>query len=366
MNFTIPQSAFQAELAVAMAAIENKTTLPVSGLIHLETRGQGLIISSTNLELGIKIRVPAVVHEEGSVILGAGRLNVWLSSLSEGDVEFKLGKQASLKCGRSLANMSIADQISFPAFPEVGPHVATISSSVLHTALSKTGFAIPSVEDQGSNTVTCVNLVIEDDQLYAVATNGKRLAIYQHGIEAIADSNFLLSRKAVGEVSKVAAKCNAVQVKVSLNKNNVFFGFGDRLVYSRLVNGNFPNWQKSIMPSEKYTSVAKFSGSLALDALIRIDALADLKTKKSVFKINSEQLALTSFSDIGDSSEAIPVTYSGPETVIGLRCPWVIDGLRAIGSEEVELRFISAKHPVIQLSAVGSSEYRYVVGLIEV
>lgn len=358
MELKLKQSEFAAELSLAMAAVAQKETLPVSGLIHLEAKKDALIITSTNLEFGIRVKVPAEVAKDGVSIVDAARLHGWLTRLPEGEVKLKVGKRISLSSGRSSCNINAVGAASFPAFPTTKAEPVAVKGEYLHKVLSSVAFVVGGFEDARFN-FTGTKLEITRDSIAAVGTGNNRMAVAELPLDGTGPAetvSFIVAKKAATEVAKLAAKSEVVRVYG--DKNNLFFGFGNRMVWSRQIAGNFPTWRK-VLPKEEGQYVATVICDEAESILARAGALSDSSSKRAVLTFSADTITVNITSDGGDGVEFIAAEYNGPETSIGINYSWLIDGLKSAG-DSADIRFAGPTSP-IEIRGSGSNWYRYIV-----
>ena len=253
---------------------------------------------------------------------------------------------------------------SFPELPEMPEVLAEIPIGMLVGLISKTIFAISAEESRF--TLNGALLVLRPGKLTMVATDGHRLALCEHEMEAGADvqpHRALLPKKAMTELVKLAQELDPeFKVEFSGNENHLFFRAGERLLLSRKLTGNFPDYER-VLPGEQPHQV-----SLARDEFrSTIDRVSQFSDERShairVQFIPGEMRLHSSLSDTGETEENLPIEYEGPKVEVGFNAQYIGDFLRAVGGPNVLLGFKDAASAG-ELRPSGDSEkatYRYVV-----
>jgi DNA polymerase-3 subunit beta len=252
---------------------------------------------------------------------------------------------------------------SFPELPQMPAVLAEIPIGVLATMISKTIFAISSEESRF--TLNGALLVVKKNGLVMVATDGHRLAMTESTADLPGVSGSyraLLPRKAMAELQKLAgeADANAI-VRFSGDENHLFFELGDRLLLSRKLTGNFPDFER-VLPKEHAHSVT-LNREEVRGAIERVAQFSDERSRAiRVQAAGNEVKFHSSVSDTGESEESVPAAYDGPSVEIGFNAQYLLDFLRAVGTDEVMFLF-KDPHSAGELRPAGekSEEYRYVI-----
>lgn len=366
MEFTVSKSELVRELGLSQGVVEKKTTIPILSNILLETDGDRLLMTATDLELGIRCSCPARVVKPGAGTLPARRLLEYVRLLPEADIQFKFGDNqwANLVCGRSRTRLAGMSRESFPELPEMPEVLAEIPAKALSSMISKTIFAISAEESRF--TLNGALLVFRDEGLVMVATDGHRLAMVESAIEGgLAGITYkaLLPRKAMAEILKLSAESPVdATLKFSGDDNHLFFAIGDRLLISRKLTGNFPDYER-VLPKDHPSAVTVQRDELR-SAIERVAQFADersrairLQVQRGEFKIHS------SLSETGESEESIPTDYEGSNVEIGFNAQYLTEFLRAVQDENVAFHFRDGQSAGEMRPSGGSPDnnYRYVI-----
>jgi DNA polymerase-3 subunit beta len=333
--------------------------------VLVETDGNRVILTATDLELGIRCSCPARVKKAGGGTIPARRLLDYVRLLPDGDVQVKIQENnwASLVSGRSRTRIAGMSRESFPELPKMPTVLAEIPIGVIASMIGKTVFSISNEESRF--TLNGALLVLKPGGLAMVATDGHRLAMIESSgeIPGIGQAyRALLPRKAMLELQKLASEAQPeALVRFSGDENHLFFELGERLLMSRKLTGNFPDYER-VLPKEHPHSVAlsrdEFKG-----AIERVAQFSDERSRSIRLSASDNELKIhSSVSETGESEESIPISYDGPSTEIGFNAEYMLDFLRAISDEQVTFLF-KDPHSAGELRPGGEKpeNYRYVI-----
>jgi DNA polymerase-3 subunit beta len=370
MEFTVSKADLVKELSLSQGVVEKKTTIPILSNILLEASGDRLTMTATDLELGIRCSCPAKVKKEGAGTVPARKLLDYVRLLPEGDLHFKFMENhwANITCGRSKTRMAGMSRESFPELPQVPDQIAELPVALLSSMIAKTIFAISMEESRF--TLNGALLLLRPDGITMVATDGHRLAYVDH--TANADGTVirgdkplrvLIPRKAMGEIVKLAAESGTdAKVTVSGDDNHLFFQFGSRLLITRKLTGNFPDYER-VLPKDN-THLARLQRDEIRAAVERVSQFADERSRAVRVQFAPGEVKVFSSSvETGESEESVTTEYSGPELEIGFNAQYLLDFLRAIPQEQVSFALKDQKSAG-ELRPGGDpaqDQYRYVV-----
>ncbi len=365
MEFTVSRADLVRELNLSQGVVEKKTTIPILSNILVEADRDRIVLTATDLELGIRCSCPARVKKSGAGTIPARRLLDYVRLLPDSDVQVKTldNHWASIISGRSRTRIAGMSRESFPELPVMPPVLAEIPIGVLGQMISKTIFAISTEESRF--TLNGALMVLKKGGITMVATDGHRLAMVESTAELPGVTNAyraLLPRKAMTELAKLASDADpAAVVRFSGDENHLFFELGDRLLLSRKLTGNFPDFER-VLPKEHPHIVTvnrdEFRGSIE-----RVAQFSDERSRAIRVTIGAGEMKIhSSVSDTGESEESIPVTYDGPVVEIGFNAQYLLDFFKAAGTEEVSFLFKDA-HSAGEMRPGGDKpeHYRYVI-----
>jgi DNA polymerase-3 subunit beta len=365
MEFSVSKSDLVRELGLTQGVVERKTTIPILSNILVETDQDQVWLTATDLELGIRCACPARIKKEGAGTIPARRLLDYVRLLPDADVQVKLGENqwASFVCGRSRTRIAGMSRESFPELPQMPESLAEIPLSVLSQMIASTIFAISTEESRF--TLNGALLILKESGLIMVATDGHRLAMVEKQISLpglTGSYRALLPKKAMSEIQKLASDDPSKQIEFSGNENHLFFRIDKRLLLSRKLTGNFPDYER-VLPKEHSHMLLVQRDELKA-SIERVAQFADERSRAIRLQALKGELKVhSSISETGESEETIPVEYSGSDIEIGFNAQYLLDFLRSIDQGEVEFHFKDSNSAGELRPHTGAADtvYRYVV-----
>jgi len=366
MEFTVAKPHLVRELSLCQGVIEKRTTIPILSNVLIEARGDVIMLTATDLELGIRCSCTAEVQQEGSGTVPLRRLLDYVRLLPDAGLSFKFLENAwaSITCGRSRTRLAGISRESFPELPEMPGAVAEIPIGVLAEMITKTIFSISAEESRF--TLNGALLHFRAEGLVMVATDGHRLAYVEGGApsaQPVAPQRMLLPRKAMSEVLRLAQEVEGNRpVRFAADENHLFFEVGDHLLICRKLTGTFPDYER-VMPKEHHSQIGLQRKELQA-AIERVAQFADERSHSIRVAITpGEVKVFSSISDTGESEETLPNSYEGEPVEIGFNAQYLLDFLRAVSEDEVTLSFKDA-HSAAEITPAADtdgSRYRYIV-----
>src|SRR6266566_983574 len=259
MEFTVNKSDLVRELSLSQGVVEKKTTIPILSNVLIEASGERITLTATDLELGIRCSCPARIKKEGAGTVPARRLLDYVRLLPDGDVNMKFLENhwASITSGRSRTRIAGMSRESFPEFPPMPEPVAEIPMKVLASMIARTAFAISG--EEWRFTLNGALLLMRPEGLTMVATDGHRLAYVQAKPSESGnhDKPFraLVPKKAMGELVKLGEDAgDGAKAVIAGDDNHLFFQVGHRLLITRKLTGNFPDYERVLPKDHQYTA----------------------------------------------------------------------------------------------------------------
>ncbi len=229
---------------------------------------------------------------------------------------------------------------SFPELPAMPETIAEIPVKQLSAMIARTMFAISMEESRF--TLNGALLLLGDKTLTMVATDGHRLAYVQRPSDAAngygAAYRALVPRKAMAEILKLAddaaARRREAKVRFGGDDNHLFFEFGPRLLITRKLTGNFPDYER-VLPQDN-TNIATLVKDEIKSAIERVAQFADERSRAIRVQFTAGEVKVFSSAlETGESEESVPGEYSGPDLEIGFNAQYLLDFLRAIPQDHV-------------------------------
>ncbi|MGA3210032.1 MAG: DNA polymerase III subunit beta, partial [Terriglobales bacterium] len=251
MEITVNRNELVRELTATQGVIERKTTIPILSNFLFEAAGDALAVTATDLDLSLRTSCRAEVKKEGACTVPARKLFDYVKLLPDVSITLKLLENhwVSIRAGRSTTKMVGMARANFPALPEF-PTVGglNIPAKTLHTMIQKTIFAISSEESR--YTLNGALLVLKPEAIAMVATDGHRLAHIENTTEKLAVSGErrpLIPKKAMHELLGLLQNTEAEAIEFAEDESTLFFRIGNRLLTSRKLTGQFPNYE-AVLP----------------------------------------------------------------------------------------------------------------------
>lgn len=367
MEFTVSKADLVRELSLSQGVVEKKTTIPILSNVLLEATGERVNLTATDLELGIRCSCPARVKKEGAGTIPARKLLDYVRLLPDGDVNMKFLENhwASITSGRSRTRIAGMSRESFPELPEMPEKIAEIPVRTLSSMISRTAFAISMEESRF--TLNGALLVMRPEGLTMVATDGHRLAYVQAtpAESGQVDKPFraLIPKKAMAELIKLADEADTEAKAIFAgDDNHLFFQVGHRLLITRKLTGNFPDYER-VLPKD-HSLTAKLQKDEIRSAIERVAQFADERSRAiRVQFTNGEVKIFSSSVETGESEESVPSEYKGPDLEIGFNAQYLLDFLRAIPQDHVafELKDQKSAGEMRPAGDAIADQYRYVV-----
>src|SRR5260370_3511341 len=264
MNLTIRREQLQEGLSEVGAAIPGKTTWPVVANVWVEVTKQGLRLSGPDLDIAVTTTVPAEVDAEGAVTLPAKKLVDIARELPSGPVRITAAGEArvGIECGRSKFKLLCLPREEYPSFPAVKFDGAwKAAAGVVHNLVGHVAFAASS--DESRPSFNGVLWELRPDHMRMVATNGHRLAKMDVPAKGSSTADLILPPKALEQIRRLFAAEQALEIARS--DNHIGFRAGNTLVFSRPIEGPYPNYEQGIpRENDKFATVDKAAMAAAL------------------------------------------------------------------------------------------------------
>ena len=365
MEFTVSRADLVRELNLSQGVVEKKTTIPILSNVLIEASGDQIQLTATDLELGIRSSCPAKVKKAGAGTMPARRLLDYVRLLPDSDVQVKVGDNhwAALTCGRSKTRIAGMSRESYPELPQMPEMLAEIPMGVLSNMIAKTVFAISNEESRF--TLNGALLMLRPGGLTMVSTDGHRLAMIESTGElpgVTAAYRALLPRKAMLELQKLAGDSGAdAIVQFSGDENHLFFKLGNRLLLSRKLTGNFPDFDR-VLPKDQpqHVDLSKEEFRAAIE---RVAQFSDERSRAIRVRVGDGEIKVhSSVSETGESEDSLPVDYKSPAVEIGFNAQYLVDFLKVVGTPQVGFHF-KDPHSAGELRPAGENAevYRYVI-----
>jgi len=366
MQFVMARGALQKELAFVQGVVERKNTIPVLANILIESAGEEAIrISGTDLDVTIRCDADAEeIKSQGAICVQARKLFDIARLLPDAPVSFRKEENewVTVECDRSKFRLPGISKDTFPELPGFKSTPLKLPAPLLKLLIDRTIFAI--TQEEGRYTLSGAKFELDKQGAKMVTTDGHRLsfvATNEVGKEAPdAGLDVLIPRKTLAELTKLTADFDG-DINLGSDENHVYFQVGSRLLISRMLSGQFPNYEM-VMPKNNDRS-AVFDTLSLNQAIRRVALMADDRSHAIRFHLSKEQLLISSQNaEEGEARETLSTDFAGDETEIGFNAQYLQDFLNVVGSEKVAFEFKDGNSQA-QLRPVSDDkyDYRYVI-----
>lgn len=339
MRLTISREKLQDGLAAVIASIPTKTTLPVLANILVETTDRGIRLSGTDLDIAVSTEVAADVEDSGAVTIPAKKLAEIARELPPSPVKIAaVGEQRiTLECGRSRFKLLGLPRDEFPTFPGVKFSESwRIKSGDLQKLILHTSFAVSTEESRP--ILNGVLWELREDRMAMVATNGHRLARMELPVESKTGQSYdlIIPPKALEQVRRLFPA--EEELEIARGENHIGFRSPFTSVFSRLIEGPYPNYELVIPRDNDRVAVA--DKVALMSALKRMSVVASDQTHRIRLSFNTGMLKFSvQTPDLGDAQDELPIRYTGDQLDIGFNASYLLEILRYIPTDEVKLTF---------------------------
>ena len=349
------------ELQLFQGIVERKNTIPILANVLLEAKGDRVGFLATDLEVGLRSACKAAVTTGGSLTVPAKKFYEIVKSLPETEIRVAEEKGGvRVAADRFDSRIQTLPRDDFPTLPESGGSKSvTLPRLALREMVAKTQFAIT-----GEDTRYFLNgalFVVRPDSMSLVATDGHRLALVTvprsatAGTEAEEDRP-ILPKKTLSELGRLVAEDDG-DVEFTRSENHLFFKVGDRMLISRMIDGQFPAYER-VIPKGNDKHI-EFERDRLANALRRVALLSNERSRAVKFQIEKGKVDVTSSSpDVGEAHEMLPVDYSGSAMQICFNAQYVLDFLSAVSTDVVSLDLKDEVSQVV-VKPVGAEGYDY-------
>jgi DNA polymerase-3 subunit beta len=361
MEITVSKFELLRELTATQGVVERKTTIPILSNYLFEASGDKLSLTATDLDLSLRTSCNAKVKKEGACTIPARKLYDYVKLLPDADITIRLldNHWVSIRCGRSntkMVGMAKSNFPGLPVFPSAG--AIKIPAAVLRSMIAKTGFAIASEESR--YTLNGALMVLKPESMTMVATDGHRLAHVERAGEKFdgvsGEMKTLIPKKAMDEL-KSLLDSDIETIDFAKDESTLFFRVGPRLLTSRQLTGQFPNYE-AVLPKDITKSIALHGEELG-SAIARVAQFADERSRAVRLRLEKGELKISASStETGESEDSLEIAYDGDPMAIGFNAQYLMDFIKATGSGEVKLELKDAQSAG-QLRPAESEDYKY-------
>jgi len=367
MELVVRKTDLLRELQLFQGIVERKNTIPILANVLIEASGDEVKLLATDLEVGLRSRCTASVAKGGSLTLPAKKLFEIIKALPETDVRIEEDKNGvKVAADRFDSRMQTLPREDFPTLPDAtGGYSATLPRETLRQMIAKTQFAIT-----GEDTRYFLNgalFILRPDSMSLVSTDGHRLALINAPREKSGKAKGteeevrrILPRKTLLELGRLLVEGDG-DIRYEAGENHLFFGIGDRLLISRMIDGQFPAFER-VIPKSNDKRI-EFDRDRLTNAVKRVALLSNERSRAVKFQIEGGKVEIASSSpEFGEAKEVLTVDYAGTPVTICFNAQYVLDFLGVADTDGVSLEFKDEMSQAVMkpINAEGY-DYTYVI-----
>jgi DNA polymerase-3 subunit beta len=362
MELVVRKTDLLRELQLFQGIVERKNTIPILANVLIEASGDEVKLLATDLEVGLRSKCSASVGKSGSLTLPAKKLYEIIKALPETDVRIEEDKNGvKVAADRFDSRMQTLPREDFPTLPEAtGSYSASLGRDVLKQMVAKTQFAIT-----GEDTRYFLNgalFILRAESMSLVSTDGHRLALItvprEKNPKAKADEEVrvILPRKTLLELGRLLSEGDG-DITYERGENHLFFDIGGRMLISRMIDGQFPAFER-VIPKSNDKRV-EFDRDRLTNAVRRVALLSNERSRAVKFQIDKGKVEITSSSpEFGEAKEILIVDYAGTPVTICFNAQYVLDFLAVVETDSVGLEFKDEMSQAV-MKPVGPEGYEY-------
>jgi DNA polymerase-3 subunit beta len=365
MELTLKRGDFLNELALMQGVVERKNTIPILSNILLKASDGHLNFTSTDLDLTLLSQAKAVVARPGSVTVPARKLFDLIRNLPEADISLKLMENHYLgvSCERSHFRLVAQPAEDFPTVPRVeGKGEVSFPLDLWKRLTRKVLYAVSAEETR----FQLMGALLKDkgSEFELVATDGHRLALvnFPKADKKAALPNVLVPKKALAEILKMDGG-EATTLSIRHSENHLLFTVGSRQLVARLLDVNFPDYEKILSKGNDRVAIA--SRVAVQSAIRRVSLFAPERARGVKLSFEKNTLTVTSASqELGEGTETLDIAFDAEPLALGLNAQYLLDFLDEAETEKIRLELKDENTQCLcqpEGGIEGASRYLYVV-----
>lgn len=331
-------------------AVPSKTTMPILECMIIMVTDI-VKLTANNTELGIENILEAEIKKTGVVAVNAKVFQSMIGKLPNGKVHIVSDdKQIKIVSGKTKIELACKGQEDFPFVEQIDrSNTFVMEQETLRKMINQVIFSV--AQNNNQKQMTGVLFDVSGDDLRMVALDGHRIAIRHTDVEA-SDFKMTIPSSTLSELSKIISKGD---IKISYTDSSVMFEFDNTVVVSRLIDGDYYDIDNII--KDDYETKIIMDRQDLLDCLDRATSFIDVNDRKPVVLNIGEDLRVQLNTPLGSMDESLNIQKEGNDLRIGFSPKFLMDALKAIEDDEVEICFLNDKSPCI----IRNTDYKYVV-----
>ena len=346
MKIICTKNSLLKSVSISLKAVPSKTTMPILECILIDATTSQIKFTTNDMELGIETIVEGTIEEKGMVALDAKILYEIIRRLPDNNVTIRTDEKltATITCEKAKFTIPGKSGEDFAYLPIIEKEEAlTVSQFTLKEMIRQTIFSIASNET--NKLMTGELFEIKDNFLKVVSLDGHRIAIRRMELKKdYADRKVVVPGKTLNEISKILSGEVDNMVNIYFSKNHILFEFDQTMVVSRLIEGEY--FRIDQMLSSDYETKLTINKKEFLDCIDRATLLVREGEKKPIIiEITDNTMELRIDSAMGSMNESIDISKEGKDILIGFNPRFLIDALKVIDDETINIYLVNPKAP---------------------
>jgi len=361
MKFTCNQSDLMESLNTVQKAVSQKSSIAALEGVYIIANQSEISIKGYNLEMGIETTIQGEVSIEGNIVINAKMLCDIIRNLPDDIIEMEVDEKylTKITCGLTQFTVLGMPGDEFPEMPEVqADNSINIKRELFKKIIRKTLFAVSVDETRGVHMGTL--FMLDNDKLKAVSFDGYRLAITEETIENKDNISlkFIVPGKTLSEIMKIINEDDNEMI-ISLTKKHILFENENIVIISRLLEGEFSNYEKSI-PKNITTEVIVDTSKL-IESIERASLMISDKIKPPVrMSFEYDVIKISCTTALGKVYDEIPTKVEGEKLEIGINNRYMLDSLKASNSDQIKIEMTTPLSPMV-VKPIDSDEFLYLI-----
>lgn len=347
MKVTCGRNELADKLQLAGRGVSTRTSVQILAGIMLRAGGGQLHLSSTDMEISLRVSLDAQVEDEGAVVVPGKLLVDIVRLLPAGDVTIAHRADegiAELTCGSASYRLHTYAAEDFPRLPEVDLDTAfTVEKDAFVDTIARVSRSAS--RDESRPVLTGILVRFEDSKLVMAATDSYRLSVKETALEQGPGQELeaIVPARALAELSRIAQAGEPGSISIGVQENQIVFGVENVWLTARRIDGQFPNYRQ-LLP-ETFEAEIPLPRDEFLEIVRRASLMAQRKSPLRLRFENGELTVSAQTQDVGEAHESLPISYSGDTIEIGFNAEFLRDGLESVGDETVRFKLISPLRP---------------------
>jgi len=347
MKIKVSKDVLLPAIQIAQNVVSSKTTLPILSNMLIDAKKSTLRLNTTDLDIGISCEIPVETIEEGAITIPAKRFSDIIKEMPSGDILIHAKKNNQIDIEGDVCRFKVngLSHEEFPKFPEFkDKEVIRVEQNLLKNMLNLTSFAVS--HEESRYVLNGVLLEVSDSIMRIVATDGRRLAKIEKKITdpVKKDVAVIIPTKAIQEVERNLKEEG--EVSLIVGENQILFDIDGVLIATRIIEGEFPNYNQ-VIPKPIKNRITMNTQEL-LSSIRRANLLATPDFQAIKFEVFSDKMVVSKTTpDVGESREEISVRYGGQEMIVGFNPNFLIDFLKNVDQEQIDMELLGSDKPAV-------------------